>query len=115
MRGVRNIDAITVFSYDRDADGYSRQMFRRVSCCFNNEYSAAGDGYRGGIKGMEYDGSVILRIFTDQNISVKAGDMIVLYNCNDERPPQDSHKVLAMSDNRRALTARMRHWKVVCR
>lgn len=105
-RGVKNLSAITRFRYNRDTQSYSRRFFSDVSCYFDNRYSTG--------KGLEYSGSVTLRVFSDEDIDVKAGDRIVLSYCADERPPASSHEVVAVTDNRRAYSPRMRHWRITC-
>lgn len=106
QQGVKNLAAITRFRYNRDTESYSRIYFNDVSCYFDNRYSTGTE--------PEYSGSITLRVFSDKDIEVKAGDRIVLSYCTDERPPLNSHEVAAVTDNRRAYSPRMRHWRITC-
>ncbi|MBQ7794715.1 MAG: hypothetical protein IJ366_09410 [Clostridia bacterium] len=102
--GVRNLAAVTCYSYDRQADRYSRKIYSNASCHFISKLDTG--------KRAENASNAIVRIFTDSAAPCKTGDRIALYASLSERPPDDCYKVISVTDNRRAINQRMRHWRV---
>lgn len=103
-RGVINLETITAYAYNAEKDCYDKRKERGVSCYSVGKIKPG--------KRTEYDGSIVIRIFTDRDISISVGDRIALYDSDSERPPENSHKVISVADNRRAITSVMRHWRL---
>lgn len=99
---VRN-SAVTI--YHQIEDGYERSFFPRVSLLRRNGIKATDSG-------QAWKNSLIVRIFTQDDLQAEPGDKLVIGYSESLLPPAEKvYTIVELADNRRG-SGKMRHYKL---
>lgn len=96
----------TVTVYHQAGDGYVRHFFPRVSLHHKN-------GIQTGESGHAAKNSLIVRVFTQEELLLQPGDILVIGYSESLLPPTENfYTVRELVDNRRG-SGKMQHYKLV--
>ena len=104
---MRTIHKAYVFSYNKWEDTWEKTVYDRVLL------AGSLDDFRAN-HGLEKNGTLTLRILTDEGVSIRPEDVLVLDTDPGSRPPENAAVVVSVKDNRNG-SLRVRHFKVGAR